>query len=347
MAITGKIELISQAIIDERKVCFNYVDAEGERTKRKVCPLVLFKWSDKYYMTGYCELDKDYRTFRLGRMSKLKITNEVFDPDEYDDFDFESIAKEVFWRRKIYILESTHNVFLSIDDDERIIIGSSPSATIEYASSNIYGFNDKIDAVSYSSSKYHEGFNDGYPKIWYSSKLKNGSGWCRSPLEEQEYEKLDKCEEVVSYEIEPFKIHYYAGNQTKSYIPDILVEYKDGRRVIAEIKTLFDVLLPENQVKFKAIEQYAKENGYEFEVWARCGIGEVTSTIFKPSDEGNYTSWEKAVEVALNRVKQNKKERRVQQMWDDWGCLITIGVIIGIYILISAIIGIFVELLRK
>ena len=99
-----------------------------------------------------------------------------------------------------------------------------------------------------------------------------------------------------------------------------------------------DVLLEtleENQVKFKAIEQYAKENGYEFEVWARCGIGEVTSTIFKPSDEGNYTSWEKAVEVALNRTEKNKKEHRTQQLWDNWGCLIMIGIFISIIVVLD------------
>jgi len=267
-------------------------------------------------------------------MSALKIINKVFDPDKYDDFDFKEKAKEVFRRKKIHILEIVDSDVIDIDEDEQIII-SSPTTTIDYVSSKVYGSADKIDAISYSASKYYKKFNDGYPKIWYSPKLKNGYGWCRSPLEEQEYEKLDVCEEVVSYEIEPFKIRYYAGNQVRSYIPDVLVEYKDGKRVIVEIKTLSDILLTENQVKFKAIEQYAKENGYEFEVWARCGTGEVTSTIFKPSDEGNYTSWEKAVEVALNRTEKNKKEHRTQQLWDNWGCLIMIGIFISIIVVLD------------
>ncbi|GAW93980.1 WYL domain-containing protein [Calderihabitans maritimus] len=320
---------ISEAIESKKKISFSYVDAEGKKTTRTVCPLVLFEYDKylegiRYYLTAFCELDFDYRTFRLDRMRKIRSLAEVFEPNEFSDFDFYEKLGTVFTRKRVRIIK-------------RVDAGKKSGRQVRSllpptAATGVYGsVNDDIEIEEH----IYGNFNDDYPKEWYSSKVKGGFCLCRSPLEEMEFEKLDNDDEVLAYEVEPFKIRYYAGSKVRYYIPDLLVTYRDGRRVIAEIKTLSEVRLEKNQAKFKAIEQYAKEHGYEFEVWARRGIGRLTGAIFDASDEGNYSSWENAVEVATRRIEKNEAERRRKQFWDNWGCLVVIMIGLAFLLIFS------------
>ncbi|MDN5347464.1 MAG: hypothetical protein PWP65_1028 [Clostridia bacterium] len=316
-----KVQRISKAIECKRKISFSYVDAEGKKTKRAVCPLVLFKYKSmgetRYYLMAFCELDFNYRTFRLDRIKKIHSLSTVFNPNEFSDFDSYEKLKGVFTRKRVRVIKK-------VDGGEKFE-RQVWSQSFPTGATRVYG---SFDGDIEIEERIYGNFNDSYPKEWYSRKVKGNYCLCRSPLEETEFEKLDKSDEVVAYEVEPFKIRYYAGSKVRYYIPDLLITYKDGRRVIAEIKTLSDVMLKENQAKFKAIEQYAREHGYKFEVWARRGIGRLTGAIFDASDEGNYSSWESAVEVAARRIEKNETERRRRQFWDEWGGLIVTAIVI-------------------
>ncbi len=70
------------AIDGRRKIRFDYVRADGLATNRVVWPLGLFFWGGGWSLGGWCELRRDFRNFRLDRMSAPDVLAEIFTPDE-------------------------------------------------------------------------------------------------------------------------------------------------------------------------------------------------------------------------------------------------------------------------
>ena len=75
--LTPKIELIQNAISDQKLLRFSYYSPQGE-TKREIEPYdLIFKWSS-WYVYGFCLLRQDYRMFKLNRMDDI-VTGQTFD----------------------------------------------------------------------------------------------------------------------------------------------------------------------------------------------------------------------------------------------------------------------------
>ena len=75
--LSPKIELLHSAIIARRKVSFCYHAPKGE-SMRTIEPYdLLFQWAS-WYIWGWCEKREDFRLFKLGRMTELKL-GEVFE----------------------------------------------------------------------------------------------------------------------------------------------------------------------------------------------------------------------------------------------------------------------------
>jgi predicted DNA-binding transcriptional regulator YafY len=71
--------LLREAAARRRRVAFDYVDAEGQRTQtRLVRPLGCFHWDATWTLAAWCERRTDFRNFRLDRMQRLVDTGEVF-----------------------------------------------------------------------------------------------------------------------------------------------------------------------------------------------------------------------------------------------------------------------------
>lgn len=71
-ALSPKIELIHGAIECERCVSFHYYAPKGE-SERLIEPYYLiFRWAS-WYVWGYCRERKDYRLFKLNRMTELQM----------------------------------------------------------------------------------------------------------------------------------------------------------------------------------------------------------------------------------------------------------------------------------
>lgn len=64
------------AIRDERRVDLDYRDDAGQRTRRRVWPLVVGIFDDCAMLGAWCELRRDFRHFRLDRIEALSITDE-------------------------------------------------------------------------------------------------------------------------------------------------------------------------------------------------------------------------------------------------------------------------------
>lgn len=77
--LAPKIELIQDAIERNRRVAFTYISSKGESERCVEPGLLVFQWAS-WYIWGYCLSRKEFRLFKLNRMSGLTCTEEMFDP---------------------------------------------------------------------------------------------------------------------------------------------------------------------------------------------------------------------------------------------------------------------------
>jgi len=69
---------IRECIREKRKIRFDYLDLKGKATKRRIRPLSMVFFGPVWLVIGWCETRKDFRNFRLDRISELKITEQIF-----------------------------------------------------------------------------------------------------------------------------------------------------------------------------------------------------------------------------------------------------------------------------
>ncbi|MDH3792703.1 MAG: WYL domain-containing protein, partial [Rhodospirillales bacterium] len=62
-------------------VRFAYRDGEGRPTARSVRPLALSFYGPVWLLASWCELRRDFRSFRLDRMAGLEVPGETFRPE--------------------------------------------------------------------------------------------------------------------------------------------------------------------------------------------------------------------------------------------------------------------------
>jgi predicted DNA-binding transcriptional regulator YafY len=85
----GKVmDVMREAIVESRRLSFQYTDLGEKGSERQVRPLGLYFWGRKWTLAAWCELRVDFRNFRLDRMRNVTIGNRF--PDEpgkrLDDF---------------------------------------------------------------------------------------------------------------------------------------------------------------------------------------------------------------------------------------------------------------------
>ncbi len=73
-----KLKALNKAIYEKRRICFNYINIKGELTNRIVSPLSLLLKDFSWYLHGYCHSKQDYRLFKVKRMLKLQVTDDIF-----------------------------------------------------------------------------------------------------------------------------------------------------------------------------------------------------------------------------------------------------------------------------
>jgi len=85
----GKVlDTMREAIVEGRRLSFQYKDEGGKASERKVRPLGLYFWGQRWTLAAWCEMREDFRNFRLDRTANVAIGNRF--PDEpgkrLDDF---------------------------------------------------------------------------------------------------------------------------------------------------------------------------------------------------------------------------------------------------------------------
>lgn len=69
---------LREAIELERKVAFDYTKPDQTKSHRTVRPLTLVFWGSRWTLGAWCELRKDFRTFRIDRMNTIEISPDGF-----------------------------------------------------------------------------------------------------------------------------------------------------------------------------------------------------------------------------------------------------------------------------
>ncbi|MDK2964647.1 YafY family protein [Lacrimispora sp.] len=82
------VELIQEALDQQRLLTFQYRDIRNKKSSREVEPYRLLWKGEAWYLQGYCLSRMDFRTFKLLRMSDLLISDQRF---EIRDFPIERL----------------------------------------------------------------------------------------------------------------------------------------------------------------------------------------------------------------------------------------------------------------
>ncbi len=73
-------ELIKESIIHHKVIVFDYYGTNGCLTSRRVEPLQLWFKSSAWYLKAYCQQRNAMRTFKMSRIKRLQVLEEVFTP---------------------------------------------------------------------------------------------------------------------------------------------------------------------------------------------------------------------------------------------------------------------------
>lgn len=74
-----KFNVIKAAILKRQLLSFSYVSSYGQSTRRMVKPLRICYKSHAWYLQAYCMDKKDFRTFKINRMTEPVMLPETFE----------------------------------------------------------------------------------------------------------------------------------------------------------------------------------------------------------------------------------------------------------------------------
>ena len=154
--VKNAIEIIKNALQENKLISFAYIDGHGTKTSRTVEPYQLVFKGRAWYVQTFCRLKNDYRLFRLSRMSDLKITEETFVPREYQKpfLDFEEMAKSFQTNIKIRIHKSVLDRILDYcpfecikADGEEYYLADYPFIDSDYYYDMLLSLGDKCEVL--------------------------------------------------------------------------------------------------------------------------------------------------------------------------------------------------------
>lgn len=111
---------IKKAILERKRISFDYINAEGDRSLRVMEPMQLVFKGQAWYLRGYCKTREDFRTFRLSRMKNVLVTDEAFERRKADDWikhvEYEKLQESVNLKLMFYP-EVLHRVYDEFDEE--------------------------------------------------------------------------------------------------------------------------------------------------------------------------------------------------------------------------------------
>ena len=72
------VDRLNHAAGERNFVEFDYAREDGEKSHRRVRPLGLYFWGGTWTLASWCEMRKDLRNFRVDRVNRLRVLEEMF-----------------------------------------------------------------------------------------------------------------------------------------------------------------------------------------------------------------------------------------------------------------------------
>ncbi|MGY8627950.1 TnsA endonuclease N-terminal domain-containing protein [Chromobacterium violaceum] len=113
---------------------------------------------------------------------------------------------------------------------------------------------------------FHKHGNGSYRGMSPSNKGIDGCIPYESGLARDAIRLYNLAPEVMLIIPEPFVLDYELDGEARSYTPDFLLQLRDGRRAVVEIKYQAEANTPENQRRFQAIASLIESAGGLFAV---------------------------------------------------------------------------------
>jgi predicted DNA-binding transcriptional regulator YafY len=150
------LENIKKALNEKRCLSFEYSKRDGKKSNRIIEPYRLVLKESNWYLQGYCDFRKDFRTFKLSRISALEILDDTFIPREFDTKSlgaWDYIEKNIF-TIKLLIHESLRDRMLEYCGEENIqsckdnrLIVNFPFVEDELGYNLLLSFGDKCECL--------------------------------------------------------------------------------------------------------------------------------------------------------------------------------------------------------
>lgn len=154
--IKRSLEIVKSALQENKLLSFTYIDGHGNRTERIVEPYQLVLKSSHWYFHGYCRSKKDYRLFRLSRMTELQMLQETYTPRDYEKpvLDFEPMLETLQTDIRLRIHKSVLDRVLEFctydritPDDEEHYLVNYPFIERDYYYDMLLSFGDKCECL--------------------------------------------------------------------------------------------------------------------------------------------------------------------------------------------------------
>jgi predicted DNA-binding transcriptional regulator YafY len=84
-----RLDVLHEACLTQRVIQFGYKKEDGTGSSRSARPLGLAFWSGTWTLAAWCELRKDFRSFRIDRMNAVVALERIFVPkkgERLEDF---------------------------------------------------------------------------------------------------------------------------------------------------------------------------------------------------------------------------------------------------------------------
>lgn len=154
--INHNLEIIKTAIDENRLLSFTYIDGHSKKSERTVEAYQLVLKGRSWYVQTFCHTKKDFRLFRLSRMTALTLLEEKFIPREYQKpvLDFEEATRDLQTIIKLRIHKSILDrllEFCSFDnikaDGEEHYFVEYPFIDRDYYYDMLLSFGDKCECL--------------------------------------------------------------------------------------------------------------------------------------------------------------------------------------------------------
>lgn len=124
-AVGDKFSDIKTAVLQNRVLMIDYINAKNVKSNRKIMPLSLDFKHKAWYLRAWCCDRSDFRTFRISRIKRIDILDEKFDRREClaEAARGEISSREDSWSSTIHLVlqfekEALYRLFDDYDDSD-------------------------------------------------------------------------------------------------------------------------------------------------------------------------------------------------------------------------------------